>query len=42
MELFKQKFPKTEVEMEEGLWFFDEDCPGGAVWLHKNGTLVWT
>ncbi|EAB3870691.1 hypothetical protein NPF39_002911 [Salmonella enterica subsp. enterica serovar Uganda] len=25
--------------MEGGFWFFDEGCPGGAVWLLEDGSL---
>ncbi|XQK57440.1 VENN motif pre-toxin domain-containing protein [Escherichia coli] len=28
VERFRQAFPKTEEEMEDGIWFFDESCPG--------------
>ncbi|EDM0764297.1 DUF596 domain-containing protein [Salmonella enterica] len=40
--LFRQVFPHTEAEMEDGLWFFDESCPGGAVWVLEDGSLEWT
>ncbi|EBY8685145.1 DUF596 domain-containing protein [Salmonella enterica] len=39
---FRQVFPKSEDEMEDGFWFFDEGCPGGAVWLLEDGSLEWT
>ncbi|MBK5144773.1 DUF596 domain-containing protein [Budviciaceae bacterium BWR-B9] len=39
---FKLSFPKTEEEIENGLWFFDESCPGGAVWILEDGYLEWT
>lgn len=42
IERFRQSFPKTEAEMEDGLWFFDETCPGGAVWVLEDGSLEWT
>jgi hypothetical protein len=42
VELFRQVFPKTEEEMEDGIWFFDEVCPGGAVWVLEDGSLEWT
>lgn len=42
IERFRLAFPKTEEEMEDGTWFFDEDCPGGAVWVLEDGTLEWT
>ncbi|EER6691816.1 DUF596 domain-containing protein, partial [Escherichia coli] len=25
-----------------GIWFFDESCPGGAVWVLEDGSLEWT
>ncbi|EOA1953219.1 DUF596 domain-containing protein, partial [Escherichia coli] len=42
VERFRQAFPKTEEEMEDGIWFFDESCPGGAVWGLEDGSLEWT
>lgn len=42
MERFRQVFPQTEIEMEDGIWFFDEICPGGAVWVLSDGSLEWT
>jgi len=42
VERFRLALPKTEEEMEDGIWFFDEDCPGGAVWVLENGSLEWT
>lgn len=29
---FSDAFPKNEAEMNNGIWFFTEACPGGAVW----------
>ncbi|HHJ0927807.1 TPA: DUF596 domain-containing protein, partial [Escherichia coli] len=26
----------------DGIWFFDESCPGGAVWGLEDGSLEWT
>ena len=44
--IFREKFPSEDLQMDDGLWFFTEECPGGAVWIHKNedGTehLEWT
>ncbi|AHG20602.1 hypothetical protein Z042_13955 [Chania multitudinisentens RB-25] len=42
VERFRKALPKTEVEMDDGLWFFDDRCPGGAVWILPNGSLNWT
>ncbi|EON9239895.1 TPA: DUF596 domain-containing protein [Escherichia coli] len=42
VERFRRAFPKTEEEMEDGIWFFDESCPGGAVWVLEDGSLEWT
>ncbi|ROP62880.1 hypothetical protein EDF81_1392 [Enterobacter sp. BIGb0383] len=42
VERFRQALPKTEEEMEDGIWFFDEVCPGGAVWVLEDGSLEWT
>ncbi|MCS4268116.1 DUF596 domain-containing protein [Serratia sp. BIGb0163] len=43
--LYKAAFPKTEEEWKaknEDIWFYDEDCPGGIVWIHDNGYEDWT
>lgn len=42
VERFRQAFPATEAEMEDGIWFFDEACPGGAVWVLEDGSLAWS
>ncbi|HDX8940905.1 DUF596 domain-containing protein [Klebsiella michiganensis] len=42
VELFRKVFPKTEAEVNDGLWFFDEKCPAGAVWVEPDGSLYWT
>lgn len=42
LDCFSRVFPKTEAEMEDGIWFFDEVCPGGAVWVLKDGSQEWT
>jgi hypothetical protein len=42
VEHFRKALPKTEAEIDDGLWFFDEHCPGGAVWILRNGSLEWT
>jgi len=42
VERFRKVFPQTEMEMEDGIWFFDEVCPGGAVWVLSDGRLEWT
>ncbi|EAM6462444.1 DUF596 domain-containing protein [Salmonella enterica subsp. enterica serovar Senftenberg] len=42
VELFRNALPKTEAEIDDGLWFFDERCPGGAVWVLPDGSLNWT
>ena len=42
---YKLAFPKTEGEWRargEDLWFYEEDCPGGVVWVHESGYLDWT
>lgn len=39
---FRKAFPKNEDEMEDDLWFFDEKCPGGAVWVLHDGSFEWT
>ncbi|WP_175413709.1 DUF596 domain-containing protein [Brenneria rubrifaciens] len=45
IERYKQAFPKTEEEWKaknEDVWFFLEECPGGAVWVLDDGYLDWT
>ncbi|MFC3393732.1 DUF596 domain-containing protein [Brenneria rubrifaciens] len=45
IERYKQAFPKTEEEWKakhEEVWFFHEECPGGAVWVLDDGYLDWT
>ncbi|MEC5321577.1 DUF596 domain-containing protein [Brenneria populi subsp. brevivirga] len=42
---FKEVFPKTEEEWKKrdgDIWFLDDDCPGGAVWMLDSGYLDWT
>ncbi|MGE0970614.1 DUF596 domain-containing protein [Klebsiella sp. WOUb02] len=42
---YKIAFPKTEDEWKkknEEIWFYEEDCPGGIVWIHENGYEDWT
>ncbi|MEQ5056043.1 DUF596 domain-containing protein [Klebsiella michiganensis] len=42
VELFRKVFPKTEAEVNDGLWFLGEECPAGAVWVEPDGSLYWT
>lgn len=42
VERFRKTLPTIEAEMDDGLWFFDDRCPGGAVWILPNGSLEWT
>lgn len=42
LEVLYRAFSKTKAEMEDGIWFFDEDCPGGAVWVLEDGSFEWT
>ncbi|MFC3393737.1 DUF596 domain-containing protein [Brenneria rubrifaciens] len=42
---FKDAFPKTEEEWKakhKEVWFFLDECPGGAVWVLDDGYLDWT
>ncbi len=42
---YRAAFPKTKEEWKaknEEIWFYDDDCPGGIVWIHENGYLDWT
>ncbi|MBX9346775.1 MULTISPECIES: DUF596 domain-containing protein [Chromobacterium] len=46
--LFNTSWPENDVlipdcpEMDFYWWFFDESCPGGAVWVMPDGELYWT
>ena len=43
--VYRLVFPKTEDEWKargEDLWFYEEDCPGGIVWVSESGYLDWT
>ncbi|MGX9867181.1 DUF596 domain-containing protein [Enterobacter mori] len=42
VELFREALPRTEAELDDGIWFFDEECPAGAVWVEPDGSLYWT
>ncbi|WP_332871898.1 DUF596 domain-containing protein [Serratia surfactantfaciens] len=42
---YKAVFPKTEEEWKtknEDIWFYEEECPGGLVWIHEDGYQDWT
>lgn len=41
VERFREMLPKTEAEVDGGLWFFDERCPAGVVWVLPDGSLEW-
>lgn len=30
----REAFPKNEAEIDNGLWFYSEECPGGSAWQH--------
>ena len=44
IERFRQAFPNSDEEMEDGLWFFYDACPAGCDWKwrfsKKYGTQV--
>lgn len=43
VELFREALPRREAELNDGLWFLDEECPAGAVWVDPDdGSLFWT
>jgi hypothetical protein len=34
LQLYRDAFPKNDIEMDNGLWFLKaEECPAGACWL---------
>lgn len=42
---FRLKMPKSEVAWNtahEETWFFDDECPGGIVWISESGYEDWT
>ncbi|MGO4154831.1 DUF596 domain-containing protein [Cupriavidus sp. YAF13] len=43
---FRESFPTSEAELEKNtglaIWFFSDDCPGGAVWIDDVGNEIWT
>lgn len=42
---YQLAFPKTEDDWKargEDIWFYEEYCPGGVVWVHESGYLDWT
>lgn len=42
---YRAAFPKTEeewVRRNEEIWFYEEDCPGGIVWIGDDGSEDWT
>lgn len=43
VELFREALPRTEAELDDYIWFLDEECPAGAVWVDPDdGLLYWT
>lgn len=32
---YRAAFPKDSREMDGGMWFFRETCPGGSLWRHE-------
>lgn len=43
---FREAFPTSKAELENksglAIWFFSDDCPGGAVWIDDVGNEIWT
>lgn len=45
IEQFREAFPESDEAVDmggAGVWFFTEECPGGAVWIQEDGSEVWT
>ncbi|KAA1045557.1 DUF596 domain-containing protein [Pseudocitrobacter sp. 73] len=42
IDCFKSAYPDSEEELDDGICFFDDNCPGGAVWILEDGFLVWS
>jgi hypothetical protein len=36
IENYRKAFPKNDAEMNDGIWFFTEACPGGSVWQRSE------
>ncbi|WP_199032042.1 DUF596 domain-containing protein [Ralstonia sp. ASV6] len=32
---FRAAFPADDAGMDNGLWFFSPECPGGSAWQHE-------
>ena len=32
---YRALFPTSDLEMNDGFWFFSEQCPGGSAWQHR-------
>jgi hypothetical protein len=39
LQVFYKNFPNNDDEMEEGLWFYYDNCPAEPAWLKKDGTI---
>ncbi|WP_254444091.1 DUF596 domain-containing protein [Klebsiella oxytoca] len=42
---YRAAFPETEeewVRRNEEIWFYEEDCPGGIVWIGDDDSEDWT
>ncbi|OCG41149.1 DUF596 domain-containing protein [Gilliamella sp. Bif1-4] len=33
------KFPNSEADMEDGLWFYYDNCPAEPAWIKEDGTI---
>lgn len=38
---FRKSFPHTEKELLNGIWFYDDTCPGEVVWVRNDGSFSW-
>ncbi|HJV72860.1 MAG TPA: DUF596 domain-containing protein [Noviherbaspirillum sp.] len=36
---FKESFPKSDEDINNGIWFFTESCPAGIGWVMPDGSI---
>lgn len=39
LQKFYISFPNTEKDMEDGVWFYYDNCPAEPAWLKEDGTI---
>ncbi|MHA6892438.1 DUF596 domain-containing protein [Ralstonia pseudosolanacearum] len=41
VERFRGAFPKSDEDVNNGVWFFTELCPAGIGWVMGDGSIDW-